>query len=50
MTITHFNFFVEGKGVTKEAQKNALLLHGAGLQVQDTYYNFHLAKVSIFTQ
>ena len=39
-----FQLFVEGKGVTNEAQKKALLLHCAGLQVQDIYFTFQPAR------
>ena len=33
-----FRLYVMGKGVTQDAQKQALLLHTAGLEVQDIYY------------
>ena len=36
--IRAFELFVVGKGVTNAAQKKALLLHCAGMSVQDIYY------------
>jgi hypothetical protein len=33
-----FELYVAGKGVTDVDQKNALLLHSAGMDVQDVYY------------
>ena len=32
-----FEFFIEAKGITKDAQKQALLLHCAGQDVQDIF-------------
>ena len=33
-----FNLYVTGKGVTNDAQKRALLLHVAGMDVQEMYF------------
>ena len=33
-----FNLYATGKGVVEAQQKKALLLHSAGMEVQDVYY------------
>lgn len=33
-----FELYVESKGITNEKRKRALLLHSAGMEVQDIYY------------
>ena len=40
MVTRAFQLFVEGKGVANEAQKKALLLHYAGLQVKIYVFRF----------
>ena len=35
-----FELFVEGKGVTDAKQKNTLLFHCGGMQMQDIYFTF----------
>ena len=45
--IRAFDLFAVGKGVEDDGQKRALLLHSAGMQVQDIF--FSLAKVEELT-
>ena len=47
--IRAFELYSDGKGVTNDNQKKALLLHSAGMKVQDIYYTFPLALESSVT-
>ncbi len=35
--MTAFRYFIEGKGVVNARQKRALLLHSAGMEVQNMF-------------
>jgi hypothetical protein len=39
-----FELFAVGKGVVDPEQKKALLLHTAGISVQDIYFTLQIAK------
>ena len=36
--------YTDGKGITEAAQKKALLLHTAGMAVQDIFFNLELLE------
>jgi hypothetical protein len=43
---TAFQFFIDGKGVTDPKQKKALLLHSAGMDVQEVYLSLEEGATS----